>query len=151
MLDCYTPFTILLAWVHSDSVRTQCLAALENESVRYDGTFSKYLSIFALTCLIEFPFYWMAGKRAGRKIKDILAQTIILNLATHPLVLWVFPLWGEIYGLNMLQTTTFSELFALIVEALLMFYLFRFSWRIAFTTSLLANLASWWLGAYIPI
>ncbi len=83
------------------------------------------------------------------KLTRALALILILNLATHPLVTFVFPMFGQGLGLNMASAIVLKETFAPLVETLILRRGSNLSWSEAAALAVAANLFSWWLGAYI--
>lgn len=100
-----------------------------------------YLKVFILTCLLEFPFYFVClGRRA-------FIATLILNLATHPMVSFGIPylMRGEDYYLCLWV----GEVFAPALEGFLLGYVWKVKWTRAVSIAILANLVSWWVGVYL--
>jgi hypothetical protein len=108
-----------------------------------------YLCIFAATCVMEFPFYFLVGKTQGKNLRQLLLQTIGLNLATHPFIFWVLPWIGERLEWKFLTTASLSEFFAFAVETALLRFVAKYSWGIAILASGTANVFSWWFGLYL--
>ncbi len=96
-----------------------------------------YLLFFALTCLFEWPWY--------RKPVRVL----FLNLLTHPLVVWGWPVLirnlGGGYGTYVLT----AEAFAPTLEAWALHRIWKVPARRAVWIALGANLFSWLVGGEI--
>lgn len=99
--------------------------------------FGTYLLFFALTCLFEWPWY--------RKPLRVL----FLNLLTHPLVVWGWPVLirnlGGGYGAYVLA----AEAFAPALEAWALHRIWKVPARRAVWMALGANLFSWLVGGEI--
>jgi hypothetical protein len=101
--------------------------------------FPVYLLFLALTCLFEWPWY--------RKP----ARVLVLNLLTHPLVVWGWPglirSLGGGYGAYVLA----AESFAPVVEAWALHRIFGVPRLRAVVVALGANLFSWLVGGELVI
>ena len=102
-----------------------------------------WFAAFVLTICIEAPVIWFivgqAEWRAMRKIGTI----VLANMATHPVVWFIFPL----LPVSRFLTLAFSEIFAFVVEAWLYAMLFDgISLRRAALASGLANTLSFSVG-----
>ena len=105
----------------------------------------QYLPLFVVTFCLELAVYGILLNQVFSK-KQILAISVLLNIITHPLVCFGFPGWfGNYYWI-------LAELFAWVVEALILFALAR--WVVhhpirstkALATSLAANALSAGMG-----
>lgn len=127
------------------------------ESIRSASSFSPgsfgwtpdYFRVFALTCLLEAPFCWIALRRFGAK--RAFERLLVLNALTHPAVFFLFPALFK----NYLGATLASESFAHGLEAWL-----AYRWigaaglgashaRWAAFWVVVANLVSWQLGGLL--
>jgi len=146
-----------LAWQFSpigllQGVKPENLA-LESQSY-FQGTLgltSDYLRVFLKTCACEFPFYWLCFR--PWKTPKVMAVLLGANLATHPLVFFVFPLFFEKY----LPAALFSEAFAAFGEMAIAWVLLSArgtrmakaaAWP-AVLWILAANLFSWEVGMFV--
>jgi hypothetical protein len=146
---CYAPDSVFQALVLPDSLSTVCLAVLTSDAVRSHSSFLFYLLIFSLTCLLEAPFYFAAGRLMGRSVRESAKQILLLNLATHPIVFWVIPFAMELLGKNIMAYVLTGEVFAPVVEALILQFWARYPWKYAWITAIAANLFSWWFGLWV--
>jgi hypothetical protein len=107
---------------------------------------SLYFYIFFMTCALEAPFYisYLMFRKLG-----LLRSTQILilcNLATHPLVTFGFPWLAQSFNWNTAQSSLAKEIFAPLVESLLIRRLGKLGWTESFALGVAANLFSWWVG-----
>lgn len=105
-----------------------------------------WLRAFAVTVAVEaavaVPLLARADAHRGRR----LAAVLLVNLATHPLVWFLFPGVSAAYPLRV----AFSEAWALAGEAGGYWVVWpRLGMRRAFATSLLANAASFVVGLVV--
>jgi hypothetical protein len=93
-----------------------------------------YLFFFALTCLLEWPWY-----RQWRRV-------LLLNALTHPLVVFVWPALirglGGGYGAYLLT----AEAFAPMIEGMALWRIWRLTPLKALSLAWGANLFSWLCG-----
>ena len=80
---------------------------------------------------------------------QILKQVLVLNLATHPIVFFVFPYFLEKTGSDIFTYIWTAEFFAFAIEAMILKLYYRYSWRSAVWASGLANLFSWSVGIWL--
>lgn len=108
---------------------------------------SDYLILFGLTYLLETPvFYLFLRKR--RALSEILKISLMLNLATHPLVGIAFPRLSYQMGWDFSQYVAFSEVFAPTVEFLILIF-YSISWQVSLPAAIGANVFSWLLGGTV--
>lgn len=112
-----------------------------------DFDFSLYSKYFVTTVLIEAPVYFFALRFLAFKTK--LKLVLSVNLATHPIVFYLFPWvlmhWHLNYGAYVLS----AEIFAPLVEGLMIWKIFKVPASAAFAAAFAANIISWWLGILI--
>ena len=107
-----------------------------------------YALFFGFTLLFETPVYvHFLKKQLG--LKRAVFASLVLNLATHPLVCIVFSGWFNRQGFSYSKYLYFSEIFAPVVEAVLLVKIFHQSSKRAAIASLTANLTSWIIGGTI--
>ncbi len=100
---------------------------------------------YVLTLLIETIILFLI-LRNKYPIKVIIVNSLIANTLTHPMVWFIFPLFGLGYALQIAA----SEIFAFVVEAILYLLLFeKVGWLRAVSISLLCNLVSFLTGVII--
>ena len=107
-----------------------------------------YLEMFLITCVLEAPVYWQ-GLRSRIGLSKTLGAILVLNLAIHPAVTWLFP-W--IFSRTPLLTRDYllvSETFAILAEAILLITIYKVGHTRAWLVSFCANLFSWWTGLYV--
>ncbi len=118
-------------------LRGECSEVFAPPPVDHEIGLKTYLFFFAMTCLFEWPWY--------RKP----ARVMVLNLLTHPLVVWVGPLLirklGGSYGVYLLA----AEGFAPAVEAWALHRIFGVSGARSVLLAWGANLFSWLVGGEI--
>lgn len=147
--SCFSPPDVVGMLVHANGVSSSCMARLMNDPVVPDISFAQYFLYFSLTCILEAPIYWLAARRFGKGSKEILLLILGLNLATHPIVVFVMPRISLMLGQSSLFDVSSSEVFAPVVEALLLWRVGRFPMVWAIPVAIAANLCSWWLGSYL--
>src|SRR5690349_20873644 len=82
-IDCYGPVALSQYFLGS----TACESVLSSPSQTSIPPFFIYLGLFALTCCLEYPIYkfFLRGH-------PLVLRVLLINLATHPAVVFVFPL-----------------------------------------------------------
>jgi hypothetical protein len=103
---------------------------------------------FFLTIALEAPIYWL-GLRTKLSLRRIAAVILILNLLTHPAVWYLWPRWAFRAGWDFRTYALACEIFAPALEAFTLILGFKIPPGRAVVTSILANLCSWWIGAWI--
>jgi hypothetical protein len=146
---CLAPPGILLGLLAPGRLDEACRALQLSKDDLAGVTFWAYLLVFLVNCVLETPAYGIAGRMLGRPARTVLAQILLLNLATHPAVYFAWPALAGKLGWTLLTLYGISELFAFAVEAALLRAVWAYSWRSAALASALANLSSWWAGAYL--
>jgi hypothetical protein len=99
--------------------------------------FAAYLFFFAMTCLFEWPWYRTPGR------------VVVLNLLTHPLVVWAWPALTRSLGGGYGSYVLAAEVFAPALEAWALHRIWRVPVHRAFWIALGANLFSWLVGGEI--
>ncbi len=146
---CLAPRGIVLGLLAPGQLDEACRTLLLSKDDLEGVTFWAYLLVFLVNCALETPAYGIAGRTMGRPARTVLAQIFLLNLATHPAVYFAWPALSQSLGWTLLTLYSASELFAFAVEAALLRTVWTYSWRSAVLASALANLSSWWAGAYL--
>ena len=101
-----------------------------------------YLSLFFLTFFIEGLVLYIFLK----DIKRTIYISLILNIATHPLVTFIIPCIFSKFTIYLL----FAESFAFLTEFIILYFLFgRSKLKKYFLISALMNITSWQIGPYI--
>jgi hypothetical protein len=146
---CLAPPFVVLDLLAPGRLGAACRTVLSGEAGAADVTLAAYALVFLANCLLEAPAYGVFAHIMGRSRQAALGQIIGLNLATHPAVYFVFPSLAESLGWSLLTQVSVSEIFAFAVEAALLRGIWAYPWRSAVLASALANLSSWWAGAYL--
>lgn len=146
-LNCYSPLAILTALFSPKSLSLVCAVGLSQATYFSAMRLPRYLVYFAVTCLLEAPFY-IGGARQLSPART-LKQILWLNLSTHPLVTFAFPFLFSLAHRQEIQTILTSELFAWTVEAMILRWAYGYSQARALVLSLTANLFSWGMGPYL--
>jgi len=112
----------------------------------------RFISAFVFTEIVEvvglFLFFRYFFSRKEIRWKEIIFTGFFASFSTIPYVWFVFPFiinWS--YSLYII----ISELFALIIEAVLYHYFLKLDWKMAFLVSFLCNLASFLLGSVLQL
>jgi hypothetical protein len=144
---CFLPIEVINYFFHSSFFSSNCNDVLTLNAMVPKINFSLYIFIFLLTCFLESSFYLILIK--NQSLKKKLLALLICNLATHPIVSfvipWIFSKMSKTYG----ESLMIGELFAFIVELVLLKVLWQQKWLNSFVISFLANLFSWSLGTYL--
>ncbi len=147
---CFAPPGIVLGLFAPGMLGEACrVLQLSEAGGAADITAAAYALVFSVNCILEAPAYAIAGRIMGRPLHAVLGQIAGLNLATHPTVYFVLPVLAERLGWTLLAQASVSEVFAFAVEAALLRAFWQYPWRAAAAASFLANLTSWWAGAYL--
>ena len=146
--DCYGPSRLVQYWLFREKLPLECWSTLNMEMSLPDLTLGSYLLLFSLTLLLEFGIYW-AILRRQRKLADIAVSSVCLNIATHPAVTFLFPVLAVRQQATTAVYITQAEIFAPLVEALLLYFVFSLPARTSLLASLTANLVSWGVGLAI--
>ena len=144
MVECLTPVGLIMNAYHSNP---SCTEIYQSAVATDAGGFAEYLPVFVVTCLFEFPVYFLFLFRESSFIRMVLI-TLLVNLATHPIIYLGMPAVFSHWDMTYLQYLLIAESFAPIVEALLLKKVFHSSWRMAIWSATIANLFSWTVGAY---
>lgn len=141
--QCFTPW----AMVANQFIEHQChdIYAMIVSDVQF--SLVEYLTVFSKTYGLELIIYFFF-LRQKYNWREILKINLIINLATHPIVYFGFPLLFSKLQYNYFQYLVVAEIFAPAIEALLLKKIYHFSWKIAITAAVLANLFSWTIGVY---
>lgn len=142
---CHTPIGLWQYFV--DQSYGPCDFFLERAQQQQSAPLTLYLAVFALTILLELPFYYAMLR--DRPILKRLQWIFLINLATHPLVGYGFPYLFKQLNSTVGACLLASEIFAPVVEALLLFAGAKMPLVRAFAISLAANIFSWWVGVYL--
>ncbi len=147
---CFAPPGVVLGLIAPGMLDEACHAVQINEAGgTADITFPAYALVFFVNCILEAPAYGIGGRIMGRGPRAVAGQIAGLNLATHPCVYFLLPALAERAGWTLLTQASVSEVFAFAVEAALLRAVWKYPWHAAAAASFLANLTSWWTGAYL--
>lgn len=144
MVECLTPWYL----VYNLFAENAC-AEIYNSGLPSDPiAFAEYLPYFLKTFILELPIYALILKSQQKFAKTCVANTL-LNLATHPIIFILFPMilprLGEFNYLNYLVA---AEIFAPLVESILLAKVFKLKIGWAVVSAVAANLFSWSVGVY---
>ena len=104
-----------------------------------------YLVLFFFCVALEYPWYALMGNDKGRISRRIFTRVLMVNLLTHPLVVFVLPSFFD----RTWDYILYSECFAFVVEVGAWKYLAKSDWYRSIFASFIANSVSWNLGAYL--
>jgi len=102
-----------------------------------------FVLAYALTLLVEIPLLYLVTRKRA-KASLILATGIIMNTCTLPVVWFILPGWLE-GGAYVLV----SEVFAVVIEFVIIRFILSLDSRTAFLGSFLANMGSFLFGILI--
>lgn len=115
------------------------------------SSFLFYLAVFGLTYLFETPFYLIFGRLQKLSYPKILAQILVLNLATHPIVHFGITTLGARLGWSISTYIWVAEAFAFSIEILLLKFLYKYPLKQATIAATTANLCSWSVGVWLQV
>ena len=144
MVECLTPWHLIYNLFADNACAEIYSSGLPTDPL----TFTDYLPYFLKTFILELPIYALILK-SQQSFGKTLAANSLLNLATHPIIFILFPIilpkLGEFNYLNYLVA---AEIFAPLVEAILLAKVFKLKIGWAVVSSVAANLFSWSVGVY---
>ena len=143
MLDCITPWNLIWNFFNAH----QCNEIYELTTLTEPFSFLEYLPFFLKTFVLELPIYFLF-LRTLKNVPVILKVNTVLNLATHPVVFFTIPLILTQLNATYLHYLVVAEIFAPLVEALVLFKVYKISLGRAVLAALCANLFSWSVGIY---
>jgi len=82
-------------------------------------------------------------------LPKIALASLVVNLASHPAVYFLFPRIADEYGITFGWYVLYAEVFAVAIEGLLLWRVFRVKAMAAFSISLAVNLCSWLIGGEV--
>jgi hypothetical protein len=147
--SCLTPPQVLAFVFHGDMAFLCKVMLMSSESIP-SMTLLSYLVIFGWTCALEAPWYLFGLRHLRVSWPRSIFILLFANLATHPLVTFVFPRISQALGLTLGWGIFAEEIFAPVVEAIVIRKIAKISWPWAILISIAANLFSWWVGALLP-
>jgi hypothetical protein len=147
--ECLSPYWIFKSYLSHRSIPLMCQIILESPTSEYTISMQKYSILFLTTCLIEAPIYWINLKKILKSHIKGIQLILVLNLSTHPIVIWLIPILAINLNWTTLSTIIISEFFAPLIEMLILILWYKINWKKAFITAFLANLISWWLGLFL--
>jgi hypothetical protein len=143
--SCITPLAIAQYFSLSSELPARCLTVLGQTCYIPAISPTKYALLFLGTVLFEIPIYF-AFLRKKVPIGSLVLWTLILNLATHPAVSFLIPRICAATESRLVDYVLWAEIFAPVVEALLLWKIARVNLGRAAVAALIANLLSWWAG-----
>ena len=143
MIDCITPWNLLWNLFNAH----QCSEIYELTTLTEPFSFTEYLPFFLKTFALELPIYFLFLQTL-KNIPTVLKINAVLNLATHPIVFFVIPIILAYLGATYLHYLAVAEIFAPLIEALILFRIYKLSLGRSLTAAICANLFSWSVGIY---
>lgn len=152
-MACTDPIQLALALLKAPGASPECVTfhmAIPRPPVL---SISQYALLFGLTFALEAPVYRAVVKNTRTYFGSwsLAGRVFLLNLLTHPMVCFGFPSFAARAGVEAGPSLALSEIFAILMEALVL----NCVWEVAMTRALLgafaANLVSWWLGTWIVV
>lgn len=143
MIDCITPWYLVWNLFNPH----QCGEIYALTSLTEPFSLVEYLPYFLKTFALELPVYFIF-LRTLKRIPEILKINTVLNLATHPIVFYLIPVILMQLNANYLNYLVVAEIFAPLVEALILYRIFKVRVSRAFAASICANLFSWSVGVF---
>jgi hypothetical protein len=146
--QCFTPESLVRFFLARGSLSPDCLWVLLLTPRVQPTAPGRYLLIFLMVCLLEFPFYYAVLRENQKRLLTMVFSVIIFNLSTHPFIYFAVPRLVNHFGGQAYQSLFISELFAVAVESELLLLIQKKSRALCFGCAALANLTSWWVGVY---
>lgn len=144
MVECLTPWYLIYNLFADNACSEIYSSGLPSDAM----TLTEYLPYFIKTFILELPIYALILKSQQNFTKN-LAATSLLNLATHPIIFILFPMvLPKLGDFNYLNYLVAAEIFAPLVESLLLIKVFKLKIGWAVVSAAAANLFSWSLGVY---
>jgi hypothetical protein len=141
------PLNLYYALTYSSHISGKCDFILNSLSKPTPFYLGSYLMVYGLTCLIEMPIYFLVLR--DRSIWERTRILILANLATHPVIYFLFPLVLSYLQINVQGCLLISEAFAPLTEGLLLWRIWGVPPKSAFFAMLLANMLSWIVGSFL--
>ncbi len=148
-MTCDLPPTLLEYVFFPSHLCATCRAYLADTSLNgiFGAPLRQYVGLFLVTCLLEFPFYRTVLRH--RKLVSQVFIVIVINLATHPLVVLGFPQFFALQGLSKVYSVLAGELFAPLLEFGFLAVVLQIPWKRSLAVAGAANLFSWWFGGWL--
>lgn len=146
-MSCLTPDIIYKAIIHPAEISLNCDFILNHLVQPTEFHLNSYLSAFLLTCLLEAPFYLWAF-RFSLLFKSI-TLLFIANIITHPIIYFLLPWFFSLLKMNTLSFIVIAEIFAPITEAIILWRFAKLPIGRALIMMILANIFSWYIGAWL--
>lgn len=152
--ECYSPLGVFRELLLTSSLKSPCSIALSTPLTELsDVSLTQYLSILMLTIALEGYFFFLAFSLNKTPLKKLLLQgtssVVLCNGISHPFVYFIFPAIGVTSSLSYLQVLISAEIFAPLIEALVLMKIWKIPGRIVWPCLITANLISWWVGIYL--
>jgi len=144
---CESPLQLVQYFLRSESLTETCRLSLATPSEPTHTSLIFYLEFLALTLILEAAFYFVALRKEPLLTK--LNATVLANVATHPAVCFAFPWVTSLLALSRAIDLAGAEIFAPLVESLILVFVWNVPKVRAFTYMVAANLFSWWFGLII--
>lgn len=148
-MPCYQPIEVLRYLLAPGQLDLICEINLSSPAGFSPLSSMDYLKLFCLTFLLEAPVYFLVLWPPRPVWFRVLGAILFVNLVTHPLMSFLFADWAQKGSWREIDYIGTSELFAFLVEALLIRLFLRQPWWRSALAAFGANLFSWWLGSLI--
>lgn len=149
MSSCNSLWHLFVHYLFNDVENLLCQIVLDQPVSSFRISFSTYIRMFGMTNVLEWPFYALFLKQMRVSYIKSLAIVFVLNLMTHPLICFVFPLLGQRLGVTYGQYILFSEAFAPLVEGMILAVYLRQPFAKCFWVAFTCNLISWNVGVFL--
>lgn len=145
-MSCGTPWNLWWVYVQPDHLEPTCRYVLQSVAdLPGDLRVTTYLGYLGMTILLELPVF-LVLRRLVAAARPTAVDVVILNLISHPLVVWILPRW--MFGATFAAYLSTAELIAVTMEAGVL-VLWGLRWRRASFLSLAANFFSWGAGGWV--
>ena len=104
-----------------------------------------FTTVCEISTAIAFWMFWIKRFSPDLKFTRLIFAGFITSFATLPYVWFVFP----VLITQKIWYILVSELFAVIVEAAIYFFILNVRWRVCFVLSFVCNMASFGIGSIL--
>jgi len=146
VFDCYGPVQLMNFLLNSPSSPELCQKILSSPQEFHTPSVGIYFLLFGLTFFLELLVLCLFYR--DKNFLKILQWTLLVNLSTHPLVVFLFPWLAEGMGLSVGVVLFFSEIYAILFEAAVLRHFKGGQWK-PWLATFTSNLISWGLGLQI--
>lgn len=148
---CTDPVQLAMVLLGTRGATPECVTYLLEIPSPPSLSVEQYGLLFGLTLALEAPVYHWVSKRTKSYLGSwsLAGRVFLLNLLTHPLVCFGFPSFAQKAQIPYGVSLALSELFAVLLEALVLNCVWHIKMGRALFAAFVANITSWWLGTWL--